>query len=259
VSFLDSLFIGWLFVATTAFILICFEIGFRLGKYMQPRYAKHGSLEPQPMVGSVLALLAFVLAITFSMVSSRYNERKENVLAEVNAIKTAYLQADLLSEPHESNMKRLLREYVDVRVTGTDGTTREDALSRSLEVQDRLWAEVNTAVEDTSARLGAVVVQSVIRIVSVHESRLTYAIRHRIPSRVWITLYAIAAFAMVTLGSQAGLSKNRRLLQVVPTAVALAALMTLILDLDRPGDISLTKVSQTAMTDLQNRLSPDID
>ena len=258
-SFLDSLPIGWLFVATTAFILSCFEAGFRLGKYLQPRYAKHGSLEPQPMVGSILALLAFVLAITFSMVASRYDERKANVLAEVNAIKTAYLQADLLAEPHESNMKRLLREYVDIRVTGTEGSTRDDVLSRSLELQDRLWAEVNTAVEDTSGRLEAVVVQSVIRIISVHEIRMTYAVRHRIPGRVWITLYAIAAFAMVTLGSQAGLSETRRLLQVVPTAIALAALMTLILDLDRPGDISLTRVNQTAMTDLQNRLSQNVD
>jgi hypothetical protein len=244
-----------MFAATMAFILIFFDVGFRLGRFMQPRYLKDGDSESQPMVGSILALLAFVLAITFSMVSSRYIERKENVLAEVNAINATYLQADLLVEPHQSEMKRLLRKYVEVRVAGTDRTSREDALVRSYELQDRLWAEVNTALGDTPGRLGAVVVQSVLQIISVHEERMTYAIRHRIPDRVWITLYAITAFAMVTLGSQAGLSKTRRLLQVVPTTLALATLMTLILDLDRPADLSLTKVSQAAMTDLQERLN----
>ncbi len=99
-------------------------------------------------------------------------------------------------------------------------------------------------------------VQSVNQINSVHEKRVSYGVLHRIPERVWITLYAIAAFAMVTMGSQVGVSKTRHLIQVVPTALALAALMTLILDLDRPADLTLTKVSQTAMIDLQKRLHP---
>ena len=56
-----------------------------------------------------------------------------------------------------------------------------------------------------------------------------------------------------------GLEKTRHLIQVVPTALALAALMTLILDLDRPADLTLTKVSQTAMIDLQKRLNHTVE
>jgi len=193
------------------------------------------------------------------MVASRFDERKDNLLAEVNAIKTAYMQADLLAEPHESEVKRILREYVDVRLLSIDGAGREGALSRSLELQDRLWAEVNSGLEDNPGRLSALVVQSVNKINSIHEKRMTYGILHRIPDRVWITLYAIAGFAMVTMGSQVGISKTRHLIQVVPTALALAALMTLILDLDRPADLSLTKVSQTSMIDLQKRLDHTVE
>ena len=210
------------------------------------------------MVGGILALLAFVLAITFNMVSSRYSERKENLLTEVNAINTAYLQADLLAEPHKSEAKQILREYAGVRATGAYEGTREEALSRSLELQDRLWAEVNTAIRSTPTPVGMAVAQSVLRVISVHENRMTYALRHRVPDRVWVTLYGIAAFAMLTLGSQAGLSGIRRLLQIVPSAIALAALMTLIIDLDRPGDLSRTKVDQTAMRELQTRLQESI-
>jgi hypothetical protein len=256
VSILDSLSIVWLFVGTLVFILLFFEAGFQLGKFMQPRYTKQGDSVSLPMVGSLLTMLAFVLAITFSMVASRFDERKSNVLAEVNAIKTAYTRADLLAEPHGSGVKRILREYVDVRLLAIDRATREDALSRSLELQDRLWSEVNSSVQDNPTRLSTLMVQSVNQINSVHEKRVSYGVLHRIPERVWITLYAIAAFAMMTMGSQVGLSKTRHLIQVVPTALALAALMTLILDLDRPVDLTLTKVSQTSMIDLQKRLHP---
>ncbi len=160
-SLLDSLSIVWVFVGTLVFILFFFEAGFQLGKFMQPRYTKQGDSVSLPMVGSLLAMLAFVLAITFSMVASRFDERKSNVLAEVNAIKTAYTRADLLAEPHGSGVKRLLREYVDVRLLAIDRAAREDALSRSIELQDRLWAEVNSSLEDNPTRLSALVVQSV--------------------------------------------------------------------------------------------------
>jgi hypothetical protein len=83
---------------------------------------------------------------------------------------------------------------------------------------------------------------------------MTYAVRQRIPPEIWFALYAIAGFAMIAVGSQAGLAGSRRFAQVVPTAVGFTILMTLIVDLDRPADIGMVKVSQTAMVDLGNRI-----
>ena len=82
---------------------------------------------------------------------------------------------------------------------------------------------------------------------------MSYAVRQRIPSPIWFALYAIAAFAMVAVGSQAAFSQSRRLVQVIPTALGFAVLTTLIVDLDRPADIGMTKVRQTAMTDLRKK------
>jgi hypothetical protein len=97
-------------------------------------------------------------------------------------------------------------------------------------------------------------VQSVNDITAIHERRMTYAVRQRIPPEIWLALYAIAAFAMISVGSQAGLSRSRRLMQVIPTALGFAVLMTLIVDLDRPADVGLVKVDQAAMMELKNRL-----
>jgi len=44
------------------------------------------------LVGSLLGLLAFVLALTLSFASERFNERRLGTLAETNAIGTAWLK-----------------------------------------------------------------------------------------------------------------------------------------------------------------------
>jgi hypothetical protein len=253
-NFFDSLPIILIFVGTVVFILAVFEVGFRVGEYLRPRYANGADAPLGPMVGSTLAMLAFVLAITFSMAASRYDQRKQNLLAEVNAIESAYFRADLLAEPQKTAVKQYLLEYVDIRLSGAEEGARERALSRSLALHDLLWAEVTSAVEENPTRLSAMMVQSVNDIVAIHERRMTYAVRQRIPPEIWFALYAIAAFAMAAVGSQAGLSRSRRLAQVIPSALGFAMLMTLIVDLDRPADIGQVKVTQSAMSDLKERI-----
>jgi len=255
-NFLDSLSIILIFVATVAFILAFFEAGFRIGKYFQPRYAKGTDTPLGPMVGSTLAMLAFVLAITFSMAASRYDQRKQNLLAEVNAIESMYMRADLLAEPHNTAIQQYLIEYVDLRLSGVEKGASGNALTRSLALHDLLWTEVKIAVNENPTRLSAMLVQSVNDIISIHERRMTYAVRQRIPPEIWFALYAIAGFAMISVGSQAGLSRSRRLMQVIPTALGFAILMTLIVDLDRPADIGLVKVNQVAMMDLRTKMNP---
>ena len=82
-GFLDSLPIVLVFVGTVIFIIAFFEVGFRFGRYSQSRNSKGGDGSLGPMVGSTLAMLAFVLAITFSMAASRYDQRNQNLLDEV--------------------------------------------------------------------------------------------------------------------------------------------------------------------------------
>ena len=255
-TFFDSLSVILIFAATVAFIIAFFEAGFRIGRYLQPRYAQGHDAPPGPMIGSTLAMLAFVLAITFSMTAARYDQRKQNLLAEVNAIESMYLRADLLAEPQKKAIQRFLIEYVDLRLSGARSGSTGYALTRSLELHDLLWKEVMIAVNDNPTRLSAMLVQSANDVIAIHEKRVTSAVRQRIPPEIWFALYAIAGFAMISVGSQAGLSGSRRVIQVIPTALGFAMLMTLIVDLDRPADIGLVKVNQAAMMDLSNRLEP---
>jgi hypothetical protein len=109
-------------------------------------------------------------------------------------------------------------------------------------------------VRQNPTLLNARLAESIIDIINTHEKRLTAATRNRIPGSIWLTLYVIAAFAMITMGSQIGLAKTRRLIQVIPLALVFSALMTLVADLDRPAELGLIKVSQEAMISLQESM-----
>lgn len=65
---------------------------------------------------AIFALLGLLLAFSFSMAASRYENRKQDVVQEANAIGTAYLRTDLLPEPQRSAAADLFRRYTDVRL-----------------------------------------------------------------------------------------------------------------------------------------------
>ena len=249
----DSLSIFSIFIGTAVFILVSFEIGYQISKYAQSHYEGKVDTSQGPMVGGILAMLAFVLAFTFSMAASRFDDRKETVLNEANAINAVYLRADLIAEPHRTEVKRLLREYVEIRLYGLK--KMEITITRSLELHELLWIQATLAVEQNPKNLNLLLIQSINEVINIHHKRLTVAVRDRIPVDIWFTLYAITAFAMVTVGSQVGLARTRRLNQVIPMMLAFSALITLVADLDRPAQLGLIKVSQEAMIDLEKKMS----
>ena len=98
-TILDPVPIAMVFVLFAIVTLACYEIGFRIGRWWQDRMPGEQEGPTDMLVGSLLALMAFMLAVTMGMAADRFDARRGNVLAEANAIGTAYLQADYLPEP----------------------------------------------------------------------------------------------------------------------------------------------------------------
>jgi hypothetical protein len=67
------------------------------------------------MVGAALGLLAFILAFTFGLAAARFDNRRQVLLDEANAIGTTYLRAGVLPERSEQ-IRTLLRDYVSTRL-----------------------------------------------------------------------------------------------------------------------------------------------
>jgi len=98
---------------------------------------------------------------------------------------------------------------------------------------------------------------SVLALTDIHYIRLYSAVMNRIPFTIWLTLYLMAALAMIIMGYQAGLTDRRSPIATVTLAVAFAAVIILIADLDRPI-MSFFEINQQLLLDLYETMEADM-
>jgi hypothetical protein len=254
---LDLLPLPAMYLLTSLFALMAVEAGFRLAKRRLRRelYEKEASVGA--MIGATMGQAAFLLAFTFGLAASRFDARKAFVVDEANAIGTTYYRAALLSEPQSSQIRRLLREYVRVRLQLVHPERVEQALQRSDELHASLWSQAVAAVDHDHDRgpIVALFIGSLNEMMDLHTKRLELGLRNRLPASIWMALYAVAVVAMFGVGYHAGVTGTRRSPMTFVLVLTFAAVIVLIADLDRPYQ-GLLQVSQEAILDLERAIGP---
>ena len=252
---LDIVPLWLLFLATCFFSLLAIEGGYRFGLWRHARAAEEKEAPVSAMVASILGLLAFLLAFTFSLAASRFDARRQVVLEEANAIGTTYLRTRLLPEPQRTDIPKLLREYVDVRVRGVAEGNLAQAGARSEELHELIWAKAIDASKSKESNpvMTGLFVQSLNDMIDVHAKRVLIGTRSRIPVTIWAGLFGMAFLGMVSVGYQSGLSATRRSPAMLAMVLAFAGVLLLIADLDR-GQEGFLRVSQHALIDLQTSM-----
>jgi hypothetical protein len=253
-SLLDSVPLWLVYLLTVALIMVAVEAGYRVGIVRSRRSQKDPEASIDAMVGSTLGLLAFMLAFTFGMATTRFDARAQLVLQEAVAIRTADLRAQMLPEPQRGQMRALIREYVGVRLRGVrePGYLRQ-AIVRSEELQDVLWSRTTALGNEVPGGDRGALASALVDMIGVHEKRLTVGLYNRINGPIWAALYGLVVMSMGMMGYREGISGRRSILASLALAFAFSAVLVLIVDLDRPQQ-GLVKVSQQAMLDLQAKL-----
>lgn len=242
----------WAILPLTIFVaLLSVELGYRVARYRLQRSQEEKESPVGGMVGATLGLLAFMLAFTFGLAGSRFEDRRQVLLSEANAIGTTYLRAAMLPEPMRTEARNVLREYVDVRLEAVQPGKLDQALIKSEALHNRLWSLAVTAVEKDRSAITALFVESLNEVIDLHAKRVMAGLRSRVPGVIWIVLYVLAILAMVIMGYHSGLAHSRRSLAVIALVVGFSSVIFLIADLDRPGQGAL-RVSQQSMIDLRH-------
>jgi hypothetical protein len=253
---LDTLPVVGVFVAFAIFTLLCYEGGFRFGRWYQERTPGEQEGPTGFLVGSILALLAFLLAVTMGMASDRFDARRGIVLDEANAIGTTYLRAGYLPEPASSQIRELLRQYVPLRIVVTDSTNLAADIARSQEILTELWTVAEEVARTTDqGDLVSLFLDSLNETIDLHETRITAGLYARVPETVVLLLIGGSALSLAMVGYSAGLTKRRGLLNAVVLVVALGAVIMIVVDLDRPRE-GFIQVSQQPLIDLQQQIGP---
>jgi len=253
---LDPLPVVAVFVLFAVIALVFYEGGFRLGRWWQARTPDEKEGPTDMLVGSILALMAFLLAVTMGMASDRFEARRGLVLAEANSIGTTYLRADFLPEPAATEMRELLRAYAPLRVNVADLDERTANFARSQELLAEMWA---IAAEQEESQAGsetfALFIESLNETIDLHETRVAAVVYGRVPETVILLLIIGSALAVGMSGYRAGLTGRRSVLGAVVLIVFLGAVITLVVDLDQPRRGFLT-VSQQPLIDLIELIGP---
>ncbi|HEX7773157.1 MAG TPA: hypothetical protein VF435_12100 [Pyrinomonadaceae bacterium] len=239
---------------TVVLALLSVELGHRLARYRLQHSQEEKESPLGGMVGATLGLLAFMLAFTFGLAGARFEDRRQILLSEANAIGTTYLRAAMLPEPMRTESRNLLREYVDVRLQGVQQPGKlQQSIARAEELQHQLWSLAMAAAEKERTPLTGLYIQSLNEVIDLHATRIMAGLRSRIPAVIWIVLYLLGFLAMVLMGYQSGLANSKRSIAAVALILGFALVLYLITDLDRVGQGTL-KVSQQSMIDLRNSM-----
>jgi len=242
-------FVGFVIVA-----LATYEIAFRLGRWWRLRSPEQEQGSRDMMVGSVLAMLAFLLAVTMGMASDRFDTRRGLVRDEANTIGTTFLRAGYLPEPYGEVIQNLLREYVPLRIASSDLTRLEANYARSKKIHDELWTQARELVRQTpDTDVKALFIVSLNELIDLHTTRVTARIYGRVPETVVLVLVIGAVMTMGLVGYSAGLTRRRSVVSTVILVLAVGAVLTLVIDLDRPQE-GFLQVNQQPLIDLHEEL-----
>ena len=266
--FLDLMPIWVLLIGTILLMVIFIEFGFRLGKSAQLNAKKAQTSQVRAIMGAGLGLLAFMLAFTFSTAQTHFEARVQNLAEEARIARNAFMQADLLAEPVRTEAKLLLRDYVDLRsgkfksnLPGFSDKVAE-LLGISEQIQKDLWLMAANSSQNNKKNLAkntqsSMFMASVLALTDIHYTRVHAAVMNRIPITIWLTLYFMAALAMVIMGYQAGLTDRRSPVATITLALAFSAVIILITDLDRPV-MSFFEINNQLLVDLDKYIQSDL-
>jgi hypothetical protein len=204
--------------------------------FFRGRVEREGEIREFGLVmGASLTLLGLIIGFSFSMATSRYDQRKNLEEAEANAIGTEYVRVDFLPAADAAKVRALLRDYLAQR-TLFYRTAGESALARidadTARLQDELWAAVRAPAEANPTPLLALVVGGMNDVLN-SQGYTQAAWWNRIPAAAWGLMAAIAVCCGWLVGYGARrLTSEPVVMLVLPLIVSIS--FFLIADIDSP-------------------------
>lgn len=210
----------------------------QVGSYLRRRRAKIEQAEREDLeliLGACLTLLGLLIGFSFSMATSRYDQRKNYEEEEANAIGTEYLRLGFLPPPDAAKARQLLKSYLDQRIlfyTERDPARINRINAFTTQLQNDLWSAVQIPGAAQPTPVNALVAAGMNDVIN-RQGYTQAAWWNRLPVETWILMMAIAISCNGVFGYNAHHPDSRyRRFFFLPLIVAVA--LFLIADLDSP-------------------------
>jgi hypothetical protein len=202
------------------------------------------------VVSATLTLLGLIIGFTFSMATTRYDQRKLYEEQEANAIGTEYVRAELLPADQTNQVKFLLGQYLQRRIafyTSSENPQNSTLDLQTARLQTQLWNSIKPQAAATPTPVEALVVSGMNDVLN-SQGYTQFSWWNRIPTTAWWFLIGIALFANLLVG-YATPARARVLLFVLPMIVAVSFFLVADLDDPRGGLIHIAPRDLMALAD----------
>jgi hypothetical protein len=190
-------------VAVSVFVglVFCLEIGYRVGaKRIQTTPNAHegfGAIE-----AAVFGIFGLLLSLSFVGSASRLDARRQLIIQEANAVAAAYSRVDLLPHEAQPELRRLFREYVDVRLQISQ-TAEEDVAEHqarnSVRLQKEIWSHAVMASNQDASGAARLLLPAVNEMISIANAK-TIAVQTHLPGLVLTFLIGAALLSGLVAG-----------------------------------------------------------
>ena len=248
-----------LVLITFALSVICMWFGLLTGRHYLKKN-KDSEKGFGSIIASQLTVVAFMIAFIFGMASNRFDKRRTVILDQINSIGTTYLRTDMLPEPQRTEIKKLLKEYVNIYVGAYEKKIPlDDAITRTDALLDMIWdISSRYAVAQTGNIAIGIYIQSLNETIDFHTSQLTISVYQKIPDGVWLTLYLLAAMSMFASGFYVGVSGGSFGIPGIFLAFTFALMISTISDLDR-GSEGMFNINSQPFFELQKKINSEVE
>ena len=232
-SFLYDLDAAYLVIILFIIMFVIVIAGYKTGlKKTNP------DTDNSTLLSSLLALLGLLLAFTFGMSGSRYDERRGYMIDESNCIGTAILRADLYPDATAKAFKADFKKYLETRIeffeAGRDDEKIQTSLKNSAIITNSLWKQASSYSFSDSTRLASMLMIPSLNEMFDSASTVNEAFNVTVPDSIVLLLLIFSAISSFFIGYNCGIKRIFDKLLVIGFCMLTCVVIYIILDLDRP-------------------------
>ncbi len=211
--------------------------------------------------GAVFSLIALLIAFTFYGTAARFDERRQLVVQEANAIGTAWLRLNLLPAAAQPPLQEKFRQYVGARIAFDEAlpdiTAANAEVGKTTALQIEIWTEAVADCRDAgSSSTTMLLIPALNDMFDMSTTRTMAAYLHTPLLIYGILLLLVMAGSLLVGYSMAG-GKRHNWFHSFAFIATITLAMYLILDFEFPnvGLIRLSPFDQV-LVNLQRNMGP---
>jgi len=240
-------------------MILLLEAGYRVGARRLREHPESSHEGVNVIEAAVFALLGLLLAFSLSDAMTRLDERRELIVAEANAISTAYDRISLLRAEDQPELRRLFRSYLDARIAAyqkfPDDRAAEAGMDAAEKIEAQIWERSVTAAKASPDRSAELLLLPALSDMDGITTQRKFELYKHVPPFVFGLMMVVALLSALLAGYAMAKHRRRSWLHLLLYAVVISVTIFVLLDLEYPraGHVRLRAVDQ-ALYDLRDSI-----